>query len=150
MACKAIGWKGVWIGLIWLRIATSGRLLWMRSRTLSLYKIQGIWLALEALTSKEGLCFVVLFNLYMGCSLVAFLIILTLFSWCLLFLMIVIMILWMKKERAAMPDRAGNVILKNGVKWIDVTLVKSTLMPKLADLTVTKSSMYTTDSVPAT
>lgn len=92
----------------------------------------------------------VLVNLCMDCSLVAFLLILTLFSWCLLFLMIVIMILWMKKERAAMPDRAGNVILKNGVKWIVVTLVKSTLMPKLADLTVTKSSMYMTESVPAT
>ena len=86
----------------------------------------------------------------MDFSLVAFLVILTLFSWCLLFLMTVIMILWMKKERAAMPDRAGNVVWKNGVKWLDATLVKSTLMPKLADLTVTKSRMYTTDSVPAT
>jgi len=93
---------------------------------------------------------VMLVNVCMDCSLVAFLIIRTLFSWCLLFLMIVIMILWMKKERAAMPDRAGNVILKNGVKWIVVTLVKSTLMPKFADLTVTKSSMYMTESVPAT
>lgn len=64
--------------------------------------------------------------------------------------MIVIMILWMKKERAAMPDRAGNVILKNGVKWIFITLVKSTLMPKLADLIITKSSMYMTESVPVT
>jgi hypothetical protein len=56
----------------------------------------------------------------------------------------------MKKERAAMPDRAGNVILKNGVKWIFVTLVKSTLMPKLADLIITKSSTYITESVPVT
>jgi hypothetical protein len=64
--------------------------------------------------------------------------------------MIVIMILWMKKERAAMPDRAGNVVLKSGVKWIFVTWVKSTLMPKLADLIITKSSMYMTESVPVT
>jgi hypothetical protein len=36
------------------------------------------------------------------------------------------------------------------VKWIFITLVKSTLMPKLADLIITKSSMYMTESVPVT
>jgi hypothetical protein len=36
------------------------------------------------------------------------------------------------------------------VKWILVTSVKSTVMPKLADLTVTNSRTYMTDSVPAT
>jgi hypothetical protein len=73
-----------------------------------------------------------------------------LFSWFLLFLMMVMMMLWMKKERAAMPDKAGNVAWNSGVKWMFVTLMKSTLMPKLADLMITKSSIYITDSVPVT
>jgi hypothetical protein len=49
-----------------------------------------------------------------------------------------------------MPDKAGNVTSNNGVKWIFVTLVKSTLMPKLADLIITKSSIYITERVPVT
>lgn len=64
--------------------------------------------------------------------------------------MMVIMMLWMKKERAAMPDKAGNVIRNSGVKWIFVTLVKFTLIPKLADLIITKSSIYITERVPVT
>lgn len=64
--------------------------------------------------------------------------------------MMVMMMLWMKKERAAIPDRAGNVARNSGVKCLCVVLIKSTLMPKLADLTITKSSVYITESVPVT
>jgi hypothetical protein len=44
----------VWTGLIWLRIGTSGGLLWRRWWTLGFHKIRGIfWLTEEQLPSKK-------------------------------------------------------------------------------------------------
>jgi hypothetical protein len=44
----------VWSGLIWLRMRTSGRLLWTRQWTFVLHKRRGIsWLAEEVLASHE-------------------------------------------------------------------------------------------------
>lgn len=46
------------MGLIWLILGTSGRLLWKQWWTSSFCKIQGIcWLAEKLLAAHEGLCF---------------------------------------------------------------------------------------------
>jgi hypothetical protein len=43
--------------LIWLRIGTGGRLLWVRWWTFGFHKMRGIsWLADDLLASQEGLC----------------------------------------------------------------------------------------------
>ena len=47
---------GLWTGLIWLRIVTSGGLLWMRYWIFGFYKMRGIgWLAENQLGSQERL-----------------------------------------------------------------------------------------------
>ena len=46
--------SGVWNGLIWLRIGTSGGLLWMRQWTFGFHKMRGIsWLAKKLLASQR-------------------------------------------------------------------------------------------------
>jgi hypothetical protein len=55
--------------LMWLRIGTGGRLLWMRQRTFGFHKTQGIfWLADDLLTSQEGLCSIELVRSYVVIS----------------------------------------------------------------------------------
>jgi hypothetical protein len=48
----------VWIGLIWLRIGTSKRLLWTRWWTFGFHKMLGsFWVAAQLAASQEGLRF---------------------------------------------------------------------------------------------
>ena len=56
-------WRGKWTGLIWLRIGTCGRLLWMQQRTFGFPKMHRIsWLVGNRLDSQEWLCSVELVN----------------------------------------------------------------------------------------
>ena len=48
MTFQEVGWRS-WIGLIWLRIGTSGGHLWMRPTTSEFHKIRGISLVAEDL-----------------------------------------------------------------------------------------------------
>jgi hypothetical protein len=46
----------VWTGSIWLRIGTSGRLLWTRWWTIGLLKMRGSsWVVARLASSQEGL-----------------------------------------------------------------------------------------------
>jgi hypothetical protein len=52
-----------WTKLVWLKIRTGSRLLWMRRWTSTFHKTRGIyWPAEKLLASKEGLCSVDIFN----------------------------------------------------------------------------------------
>jgi hypothetical protein len=57
MGLREIGWDGVeWIGLIRLRIGTSGGLLWTRYWTFGLHKMLGSsWGAAQLAAPREGL-----------------------------------------------------------------------------------------------
>jgi hypothetical protein len=57
MDLREIGWDGmVWIGLIWLRIGTSGGLSWTRSWTSRFHKMLGSSrVAAQLAVSQEGL-----------------------------------------------------------------------------------------------
>jgi hypothetical protein len=55
MDLQEVGWE-TWTGLVWLRIGTGGRHLWMRYWTFGLHKMLNMsWLAEDVLTSQEGL-----------------------------------------------------------------------------------------------
>jgi hypothetical protein len=49
--------KRVWTGFMWLRIGTSGGLLWTQQCTFNFHETRRIsWIAVPLLTSQEGLC----------------------------------------------------------------------------------------------
>jgi hypothetical protein len=57
MYIREIGRDGmIWIGLIWLRIGTSGGLLWTRYWTFGFHKmLESTWVAAQLAASQEGL-----------------------------------------------------------------------------------------------
>ena len=58
LGCISRRWDvGIWTGLGWHRIGTSGGRLWVRWWTFGFHKMRGItWLAANQLASQEGLC----------------------------------------------------------------------------------------------